>query len=108
MVSILSPTSGYYIYMSSDVNFVYKSVTAIISPRQQANEAGLHCMRFWYHLYGGSVGFLNVSVGIYDGGTPDYTVRWILTGDRGKQWLMGTVQIETKRDFQVRNTMDIA
>ncbi|XP_071851180.1 MAM and LDL-receptor class A domain-containing protein 1-like isoform X5 [Apostichopus japonicus] len=93
--------NGYYIYMSARHPAIYKSVSAILSPRQQANQNGMQCMTFWYHLYGSSVGFLNVSVGIYNSQSPTYTLKWIHTGDRGKQWLPGTVQIETNNDFEV-------
>ena len=36
------------------------------------------CIQFWYHMYGGSMGTLNVKV--------NGNVVWTKSGDQGNQW----------------------
>lgn len=56
------------------------------------------CFKFWYHLYGASIGSLNV-----------WTRRdnqlfknvWSRSGNFGNYWRYGHVTIQTPSDFQV-------
>ncbi|CAF3948718.1 unnamed protein product [Rotaria sp. Silwood2] len=44
------------------------------------------CFRFWYHMYGDSIGTLNIY--LFDG---SYTRIWSLSGSHGNQWYEGQV-----------------
>ena len=92
--------TGHYIYLESNNGFP-GAVATLLSPRQTPYE-DIHCVKFWYHLSGSTIGFLNVSVGIYNGNDVVDTIRWLMTGDRGSEWIESAVQIETPQDFRVR------
>ncbi|CAF3623338.1 unnamed protein product [Rotaria sp. Silwood1] len=51
-----------------------------------ATNGDAKCFRFWFHMYGDSIGTLNVY--LFDG---SYTRIWSLSGNRGNQWYEGQV-----------------
>ena len=72
----------------------------LLSPQYQpASRTGGKCMQFWYHMYGGSIGSLNVYLktgSLYPG-----TRMWTKSRDQGNQWLIGQVSITTSNGFNV-------
>ncbi|CAF0847412.1 unnamed protein product, partial [Rotaria sordida] len=54
------------------------------------------CFRFWYHMYGDSIGTLNVY--LFDGA---YTRIWSLSGNRGNQWYEGQVSYVSMGPHQI-------
>lgn len=62
------------------------------------------CLTFWVHMYGNSVGYLNVyKVTDFLKPTADksYTRIFRLTGNHGDNWVYQQVQINSGHDFQV-------
>ncbi|XP_055997984.1 MAM and LDL-receptor class A domain-containing protein 1-like [Ostrea edulis] len=51
------------------------------------------CLTFWYHMYGSSMGTLNVLV--------DGSSVWTRTGDQGNSWKQADVNITTTTDYKV-------
>lgn len=55
-------------------------------------------MTFWYHMYGSSIGSLNVYLNISN----RLTLWWRKSGNKGNKWLPGTVGIGKKvKPFQI-------
>lgn len=56
------------------------------------------CLQFWYHMYGGEIGSLNVFIKIKD----SETKVWSQQGNQEDRWIYAQVSIKEKRQFQVR------
>ncbi|XP_030832892.1 MAM and LDL-receptor class A domain-containing protein 1 [Strongylocentrotus purpuratus] len=93
---------GYYVYIeATDATKFHKA--RLISPVYrgvQPNDKETFCVMFWYHMYGTTVGELNVylhnssSTGL---GSP----IWWMAGNRGDLWRAGEAEINTPEDFQI-------
>ena len=80
------------------------------SPRVQGDSALLtsgvfdysdYCLEFWYHMYGGSIGTLNVwTLPLYDT-TPRQTI-WSADQDLGDAWRVGRVSISLNDNVAFR------
>lgn len=57
------------------------------------------CLKFWYHMYGVSIGTLNVWMS--SNGTSGQI--WSLTGDQKNQWKFGQAPVSSKGVYQVSN-----
>lgn len=51
------------------------------------------CLQFWYHMYGYSVGKLNVYLWVTGSSFPNNPV-WSRTKDQGNQWFVAQVSIQ--------------
>ena len=51
------------------------------------------CLRFWYTIYGNSIGTVRVEI-IYENDVRE--ILWQLSRDKGDQWLEGTVGFNSK------------
>ncbi|CAH1274042.1 BMP1 [Branchiostoma lanceolatum] len=61
---------------------------------------GQHCLRWFYHMYGSSMGTLNVYVSQPQ--YPDMLV-WTRSGDQGNRWLLASLPISNNASvFQIR------
>jgi hypothetical protein len=58
------------------------------------------CLKFWYHLYGASIGKLNVYVKTGPGNKSEELV-WTFGGNFGDQWLSAQTPVQNKKVFQV-------
>lgn len=85
------------------------------APRQAGDKARLmserfvpttlrgYCIRFWYHMYGASIGTLNVLVKNRAGNSSlSETLEWSLSGNQGNQWRQGQAPVRSTLDsYQV-------
>lgn len=82
--------------------------TETSSPRKQGDKARLAsktypatngmCLSFWYHMYGNSIGTLNVYTSTFSRlGSP----VWALYGNQGNNWRKAQTTIQTATQFQV-------
>ena len=70
------------------------------SPQYQpASRTGGKCLQFWYHMYGGSIGALNVY--IKTGSSYPGRKLWTKSSNQGNQWLLGQVSVLTSNAFNV-------
>ena len=79
------------------------------SPRRQGDKARLvsktypatnnQCLSFWYHMYGISIGTLNVYASSFNNLG---SIIWSLYGNQGNQWKKAQVTIQKSTQFQVR------
>ena len=65
----------------------------------QIPKTNAKCLRFWYHMYGGSVGSLTV----YKKTGSSVGARvWTLSGNQGNEWLVAQITIYSpRRPFRV-------
>jgi len=54
------------------------------------------CFRFWYHMYGDSIGTLNVY--LFNG---SFVSVWSLSGNRGNNWYEGQVSYVSSIPYQI-------
>ena len=58
------------------------------------------CLKFWFHLYGQSIGKLNVYVKTGPGNKSE-DLMWTFGGNFGDQWLSAQTSIKSNKVFQV-------
>ena len=63
------------------------------------NATGLHCLSFWYHMYGANMGSLRVFLK-FSNGTED--IVWEETGDKGNKWMHANFTVDGPSPYQVR------
>eukprot|EP00057_Strongylocentrotus_purpuratus_P009942 XP_011664416.1 PREDICTED: MAM and LDL-receptor class A domain-containing protein 1-like [Strongylocentrotus purpuratus] len=80
---------GYYIYLES--NTLAPGYTSwLISPSFSLEDLSVACFTFWYHMYGSTIGELNLF--LVDETTLDETYQWRLNGQQNPDqdtWLQG-------------------
>jgi len=60
-----------------------------------------NCIQFWYHMYGASIGTLNVILKNRAGNRTE-KVLWSLSGNQGNQWSYGQAPVTSISDsYQV-------
>lgn len=82
------------------------------SPRRQGDKARLvsedfspvtihgRCVKFWYHMYGASIGTLRILEKTGPGNKSE-SVIWELSGNFGDQWYSGQAPITSGSPYQV-------
>ena len=85
------------------------------SPRQHQDKAQLEseefqptgssgrCLKFWYHMFGNTIGSLNIWMS--SNGTSGQI--WSLSGDQNNQWRFGQAPISSKGVYQVSNVIKL-
>ena len=62
-----------------------------------------YCLRFWYHMYGSSIGTLNVLIKNKAGNiSTAEKIVWSLSGNMGQGWKSASVPIQSTTGFQVK------
>jgi len=64
----------------------------------QPTGASGRCLKFWYHMYGSTIGSLNVWMSS-NGSTG---MIWSLSGDQKNQWKYAQAPVSSKNVYQVR------
>ena len=82
------------------------------SPRKQGDKARLlsedfsptttrgRCVKFWYHMFGNTIGTLRVLVKT-GAGNQSETVIWELSGNFGDQWYSAQAPVTSGKPYQV-------
>ncbi|XP_052247429.1 MAM and LDL-receptor class A domain-containing protein 1-like [Dreissena polymorpha] len=92
-------SSGSYIFTESSAPRNLFDTAWIKSPTIEVTSDPVHCFRFWYHMYGSSIGRLNVYQ-VTNGGLPGKVV-WSLTGDQGNSWKEGQVPLNSNQSYSI-------
>ena len=93
-------SSGYYMYIETSSPRTSGDKAQLFS-RLYAEPATACTFSFWYHMYGATIGSLNVYV--VRGGTNKQV--WTKTGNQGNNWISsGNIAIGTGGQFQVSDT----
>ena len=67
------------------------------------NFIGYYCLRFWYHMYGSSIGELSVILKTGPGKSKlTEKTLWVLRGQQGTTWLSATVPLYSTVRYQVK------
>ncbi|XP_019616112.1 PREDICTED: MAM and LDL-receptor class A domain-containing protein 1-like [Branchiostoma belcheri] len=80
---------GGYMYIETSIPRQPGDVARLVSPR--VDVSGPSCLRFAYHMFGSSVGQLNVYVDNREAG---WRLAWNKTGDMGSVWREERVEVE--------------
>ena len=72
----------------------------LISPRYGPPDGPLCNLTFWYHMYGGSIGTLNVIAKPVTAGVPS-NVIFTKSGNQGNQWRKASVNINASDSYNV-------
>ncbi|BFZ04222.1 hypothetical protein BsWGS_07261 [Bradybaena similaris] len=81
-------SNGYYMYLEASLPHTMGQTAVLNSERLSPTNGS--CFTFWYHMYGSTIGTLNILVSV----TPtENTTVWSLSGDQGDQWLSGQAPI---------------
>ncbi|GFR70367.1 MAM and LDL-receptor class A domain-containing protein 2-like, partial [Elysia marginata] len=86
---------GYYIFLESSNGT--KGDYAILSSPVLPPTNGVNCLSFWYHMYGPSIGSLQLVTAI--GGQTK--VLWQRQGNQANKWLQAAVDVHSTTNFQV-------
>jgi len=70
----------------------------LISPTYSGTSSSGICFKFWYHLYGQSIGSLNVWL---RQNNQLKTNLWTRTGNFGNFWRLGLVTVKSSADFEI-------
>ncbi|XP_033726981.1 MAM and LDL-receptor class A domain-containing protein 1-like [Pecten maximus] len=82
-------------------NYLYYEVSSPVNPGETAKLESYnalpvqdHCLSFWYHMYGGSVGNLQIS-------TVNSGVLWTKSSNQGDSWIQANVNLPADPNFQL-------
>ncbi len=94
--------AGIYYYIEASLNGVsYPSQTAITyTPTFDVSQTPGQILSFWYHMYGSSMG--DLEVGIVDNN--GYTFLDLISGDQGDEWHLAYYMIPPTDTFKVQFT----
>ena len=94
--------AGVYYYIEASLNGVsYPSQTAITyTPTFDVSQTPGQILSFWYHMYGSSMG--DLEVGIVDNN--GYTFLDLISGDQGDEWHLAYYTIPPTDTFKVQFT----
>jgi len=95
-------SAGIYYYIEASLNGVsYPSQTAITyTPTFDVSQTPGQILSFWYHMYGSSMG--DLEVGIVDNN--GYTFLDLISGDQGDEWHLAYYTIPPTDTFKVQFT----
>ena len=71
----------------------------LISQPFDPTASGGRCLKFWHHMYGSSIGTLNIY--IYTGNFSTMYLLWQRKGNKGSSWILGQTPIRSSVKYQV-------
>ncbi|CAH3165361.1 unnamed protein product, partial [Porites evermanni] len=87
----LGSSSGYYVFIETSSPRRQGDKARLLSQQFNGTNAG-SCFTFWYHMYGGTIGTLN----LYQVVGQTETLIWTLSGNKGNSWFSGQVPVGKK------------
>ncbi len=102
-----TPVSGYYAFIETSVPRQTGDKAILNSMQFPATTGSGRCLSFWYHMYGSSIGTLNVFQKTFVGSTVTGTMLlWQLKGNKGNKWLQARIPLNIGTSYQVCNQLD--
>ena len=89
--SFCFPFQGYYVFIETSSPRRQGDKARLLSQQFNGTNAG-SCFTFWYHMYGFTIGTLN----LYQVVGQTETLIWTLSGDKGNSWFSGQVPVGKK------------
>ena len=103
-INFYPPILGHYAYIETSYPRVTGDKAWLVSDIFKVDPNFNWCLTFWVHMYGNSVGYLNVyKITDFLKPTADksFTRLFRLTGNHGDNWVFQQLQINSGHDFQV-------
>ncbi|XP_078483559.1 MAM and LDL-receptor class A domain-containing protein 1-like isoform X2 [Ciona intestinalis] len=102
--SVTGPSSGYggtgyYMYVESSSPTKTGDVARLLSSKQDAGSLDPKCLVFYYHMYGSTMGTMNVYIKY--GSTLPTKPIWTNSGDAGNAWIYSAINFTPESNFQV-------
>ena len=98
IIIIIGTMDCYFLDFFNLGHYMYLETSGWISQGDKAwlestpvDMRGGKCLQFWYHMFGNSIGELNVY--IKTGSSIPSTPAWSKTKDQGNQWFIGQVSV---------------
>ncbi|XP_078039021.1 uncharacterized protein LOC144471131 [Augochlora pura] len=90
---------GYYLYIEASGR-LEKETARIMSPIYDASYTEAGCFSFWYHMYGATIGTLNIYFAVPE---KEYVnLMFSKKGNQGNQWLHGVFNLpKSETGFQI-------
>eukprot|EP00057_Strongylocentrotus_purpuratus_P007164 XP_011661638.1 PREDICTED: MAM and LDL-receptor class A domain-containing protein 1-like [Strongylocentrotus purpuratus] len=85
--------SGFYVYIESSSPRLPGEKARLVSTLQNATTSGGRCLEFYYHMYGATMGALNVNV--LDESGSETTIFTKGLRDYGNRWLLSSINIDS-------------
>ena len=63
------------------------------------------CLKFWYHMYGRTMGTLNIY--LMNNVSSSGTKLWTLSGNQGNKWMYAQTPIQSQTSYNVSNIVKI-
>ncbi|XP_031562135.1 uncharacterized protein LOC116297953 [Actinia tenebrosa] len=89
--------SGYYIYL--EASGVAVGSKAVLRSAEQTGSNDQKCLTFYYHMYGSTMGALNVKLKTVS--TGETTILTSLSGNSGNQWLEKKLTFSSSQNYIV-------
>lgn len=92
--------SGHYMYIETSAPRKQGDKARLLSEDFGPTTLGGRCVKFWYHMYGGTIGTLRILVKTGPGNQSE-TAIWELGGNFGNQWYSGQAPVTSGVMYQV-------
>lgn len=96
--------AGYYMFIETSSPRKPNDKARLESEEFQPTGSSGRCLKFWYHMYGNTIGTLNIWMN--SNGTSGQI--WSLSGNQQNQWRFGQAPVSSKGVYQVSNVVDFA
>lgn len=92
--------TGHYMFTESSAPRRPGDKARLLSPQYPATNG--QCLTFWYHMYGSSIGTLNVYTSSFNKLSP---ALFTISGDQGNQWRKAQMTIQVQEQYKVRKSI---
>ncbi|XP_038053495.1 MAM and LDL-receptor class A domain-containing protein 2-like [Patiria miniata] len=92
---------GHFIYLDGRFSHTYKAKAQITSPNFQSAPDGSCQLRFFYHMYGEDVDYLNVYASRYANTTSLNDPVWFRFTEQGNYWQRAEITLTTSYNFMI-------
>ena len=93
--------AGHYMYIETSAPRKQGDKARLLSEDFSATTTRGRCVKFWYHMYGNTIGTLRVLVKT-GAGNQSETVVWELSGNFGNQWYSAQAPVKSGNPYQVK------
>ena len=91
---------GYYAFIEASSPRSQGEKAWLYSPAFNGTASSSSCLIFWYHMYGASIGKLNIYQQNLNP-TSSKTLIWTLSGNKGNKWNSGQVSVGKAKQYKV-------
>lgn len=89
--------TGHYMFTESSAPRRPGDKARLLSPQYPSTNG--QCLTFWYHMYGSSIGTLNVYTSSFNKLSP---ALFTISGNQGNQWRKAQMTIQVQEQYKVK------